>query len=136
MTFQESEEQPPRENNPREYVEPEVLPPEGKLKPSAAERAFGPVVAGIIIDLVDLATFGPIGLALGFVFGGSVAWYLCRLYGLPLRQKLLWSLAAGIYCTIPFTEFIPVGTLVGAFIRYRELKSEAAERKRIGRSMR
>ena len=112
----------------REPPEPEVLPPEGKMpkakNPSVAERAFGPVMAGLIIDLVDLATFGPMGLAFGFILGGGVAWYLCRLYGLSLRQKLLWSLAAGIYCTIPFTEFIPVGTLVGAFIRYRELKAE------------
>ncbi len=104
----------------------EVLPPEGKEARSrrrpAAERAFGPVLAGLLIDLVDLATFGPMGLFLGFILGGGVAWYLCGLYGLPLRQKLMWTIAAGVYCTIPFTEFIPVGTLVGAFIRYRELK--------------
>ncbi|MFH0881235.1 MAG: hypothetical protein V2A34_16100, partial [Lentisphaerota bacterium] len=92
------------------------------------QRAFGPVLAGALIDVVDLATFGPIGLALGLVFGGGVAWYICHLYGLSLKQKLLWSLAAGIYCTIPFTEFIPVGTMVGAFIRYRELKEQDAGR--------
>ncbi len=93
-------------------------------RPAAAQRVFGPIVAGLIIDLIDLATFGPIGIILGLALGGGVAWYICSLYGLPLKQKLLWSLAAGVYCTIPFTEFIPVGTLVGAFIRYRELKEQ------------
>ena len=116
-----------------EVLIPEVLPPENKMPQatapaSVAQRAFGPVVAGAIIDIIDFATFGPLGLVFGLIVGGGVAWYICYLYGLPLRQKLLWSLAAGIYCTIPFTEFIPVGTLVGAFIRYRELKEERRTR--------
>jgi hypothetical protein len=111
-------------------LEPEVLPPEPQNPPrrTAAERAFGPVVAGMIIDVIDFATFGPLGLMFGLVFGGGVAWYICSLYGLTFKQKLAWSLAAGIYCTIPGTEFIPVGTMVGACVRYWELKADARDR--------
>lgn len=108
---------------PRVPAEP-ASPVADEPSAGAAERAFGPVVAGLLIDLIDLATFGPIGLVLGLLFGGAVAWYICTLYRLPLKQKLCWALAAGVYCTIPFTEFIPVGTLTGAFVRYRELKEE------------
>lgn len=116
----------------QEVLEPEVLPPSnGAAAPaprSPAERAFGPVLAGLLIDLIDLATFGPIGIALGFALGGGIAWYITGLYRLPARQRVAWTVAAGTYCTIPITEFIPVGTLVGAFVRYRELKTEERRR--------
>ena len=85
-------------------------------------RAFGPVVAGLIIDLVDLATFGPIGLVLGLPIGGAAGYWMGRTLGLGKKPSLLCALAAGIYCTIPGTEFLPIATLVGAFARYSESK--------------
>jgi hypothetical protein len=56
----------------------------------------------------------------GMVLGGVVAFYLCHLYGLSLKGRLLGALAGGIYCTLPFTGFLPLATLLGAYIRYRQ----------------
>lgn len=100
---------------PDEVILPEVVG-EGGIK--RAERAFGPVIAGLIIDIVDLATFGPIGIFSGMIIGGLAAYWVCSIYGMPMKQRLLWALAAGTYCTIPFTEIFPLATLIGAYARY------------------
>jgi hypothetical protein len=83
-------------------------------------RAFGPIVAGIIIDLVDLATYGPIGYVLGLPVGGLAGYWMGRCLGLERKACLFCALAAGVYCTIPYTETIPLATLVGAYARFRE----------------
>ena len=100
-------------------------------KPTQAQRlnrAFGPVVAGLIIDFVDLATFGPIGRYLGFPIGAFAGYWMGRALGLERKPCLLCALAAGIYCMMPGTEMIPIATVVGALARYRESapKSDAA----------
>ena len=91
-------------------------------------RAFGPVVAGLVIDFVDLATFGPIGTYLGLPIGAFAGYWMGRALGLDRKPSLLCALLAGIYCMIPGTEMIPVATVVGALARYRESapKPEAA----------
>ena len=83
-------------------------------------RFFGPVVAGILIDIVDLETFGPIGLYLGLPIGGLAGYWMGYCLGLAPKHRWLCALAAGIYCTVPGTEMIPLATLVGAFAQYRE----------------
>ena len=83
-------------------------------------RAFGPVVAGLVIDFVDFATFGPIGLYLGLPIGGFAGYWMGRALGLDRKPSLLCALLAGVYCMIPGTEMIPVATIVGALARYRE----------------
>lgn len=111
-----------------EVIEPEVLPPAPARAPVRPRRslrarlrhALGPVLAGLALDLVDFATFGPIGLVLGPFIGGGVGWYLSGLLRLNPRQRLITAILSGIYCMIPFTEFVPVGTLVGAFARFQE----------------
>lgn len=98
-------------------------------KPSQAQRlnrAFGPVVAGLIIDFVDLATFGPIGLYLGLPIGAFAGYWMGRALGLEHKPSLLCAFLAGIYCMIPGTEMIPVATVVGALARYRESAPKAA----------
>jgi hypothetical protein len=107
-------------------IEPEVLPPEGQgdepQKPPTAwqrlENAFGPIIGGLVIDLVDFTTFGPLGFAFGMVLGGLAAWWVCSIYHLPLRQRLFWACLAGLYCTVPNTELIPIATLIGAAARF------------------
>jgi len=88
--------------------------------PRRFNRAFGPVLAGIIIDIVDLATFGPLGLFLGLPIGGAAGYWMGTALGLERRAAFWCALAAGIYCTIPGTEFIPLGTILGACVRFRE----------------
>jgi hypothetical protein len=83
-------------------------------------RAFGPIVAGMIIDLVDFATFGPFGLFLGLPIGGLAGYWMGKALGLSTTKARWCALAAGIYCTIPGTQFIPLAMLVGAYVRFTE----------------
>ncbi len=84
------------------------------------ERALGPVAAGVILDLVDLATFGPVGIFLGPLLGGLVGWYLSGVLCIPQRWRFSVAALAGFYCMLPRTEFIPVATIVGALARFFE----------------
>lgn len=109
-----------------EEVEPEVIPPqdgEPRMDASASwferlNQAFGPIASGVIIDSLDVATFGRFGFIFGMAVGGTAAFWMCSIYKLPLWQRFLWALAAGFYCTFPRTEFIPLATLIGAAARY------------------
>jgi len=73
----------------------------------------------MIIDLVDLITFGPIGLILGLPVGAVAGYWLGHSMGLRSRGCWICAIAAGVYCTIPFTELVPLGTLLGALSRYQ-----------------
>lgn len=109
-------------------VEVERLPrPEegGSDRPSASPRpakelrsAVGPIVSGIVIDLLDAATMTPVlGLALGIPLGYLVA----RQAGLRGRSAVQLALVVGLYCGIPGTFGIPLGTIVGTWIRIRRM---------------
>jgi|GEM_PF-1320890 len=113
-------------------VEPEVVPaeetqvacvPPPRPPGSTLQRlnyAFGPVIAGLIIDFMDLATFGPVGLFLGPPVGGMAGYWLGRALGLSQRHAVYCALAAGLYCTVPFTEVLPIATIIGACVRFWE----------------
>jgi hypothetical protein len=74
------------------------------------------VLAGFIIDVLDIATFGATGLLLGAPAG----WYLARRLGLDPKRAFLAAIGCGVYCTIPFTSPIPVATLIGVWARTRQ----------------
>jgi hypothetical protein len=93
---------------------------------SCYNYAFGPVVAGLIIDAVDLVTFGPVGLALGFPIGAAAGYWLARSLRLETNASLICAVMAGIYCTIPGTELLPLGTLVGALVRLEDVPEDAS----------
>ncbi|MEP5613572.1 MAG: hypothetical protein ABJP45_15075 [Cyclobacteriaceae bacterium] len=82
-------------------------------------RAFGPLIGAMILDLVDLATFGPLGIG-GFIIGTAVGWWILSVYDIPQRTRMILAVLAGIYCLAPFTEFIPVATLVTAIARFKQ----------------
>ena len=103
-------------------VEVERLDPE-ESEAGAASRwggAIGPVLAGMIIDALDLATFGPLGLKAGFLLGAPAGWYRARHLGLDHKRALLTAIGCGIYCTIPLTFPIPVATMIGVWARARQ----------------
>ncbi len=52
--------------------------------------------------------------------------WICSIYCIPKKQRWIWALLAGAYCTIPMTEFIPIATLAGAYMRF--LKPPAEEK--------
>jgi len=83
-------------------------------------RALGPILAGMLLDLLDLATFGPIGIYAGFIVGAIVGWWIGGLYRFPKSLKIATSILAGIYMTVPMTEFIPIATLIGGVARFLE----------------
>ena len=74
----------------------------------------------MILDLVDLATFGPIGLFGGWILGAAVGWWVASIYGFSKQAKINIALLAAIYCMIPFTEPVPVATIVFALTRFFE----------------
>jgi len=78
---------------------------------------FGPLLGGMLLDLVDLATFGPAGLYGGFLLGGAAGWWLGHRYGLSGRQRAAMALAAAAYSATPATETLPLGTLVGGLVQ-------------------
>ena len=75
-------------------------------------RALGPVAGGIVLDLADVASFGPVGLFTGFGIGGLLGWYLSGVYGYASSTRPLAALAAAVYCAIPMTEPLPLATIL------------------------
>ncbi|MDA1179442.1 MAG: hypothetical protein O2931_11660 [Planctomycetota bacterium] len=61
-------------------------------------RALGPLAGGIILDVTDFLTFGPIGIALGLIIGCPVGYWVS---GMSKRTRVLFAVLAGVYCTIP-----------------------------------
>lgn len=110
-------------------VTPEVLPPQsgGYGDPSPPHTQAGDpgpsrthlALIGLVLDLLDLITWGPIGTRLGLPIGFAAAFALLTLAGMPLKRRLLLSAGAGLYCLLPGTERIPLGTLLGTFLRLR-----------------
>jgi hypothetical protein len=80
--------------------------------------ALGPVAGCLVLDLADFLTFGPIGLALGIPVGAAIGWWLGSLYGFERQGRAVLAALSGLYCTIPFTEVLPIATIVGAAARF------------------
>lgn len=76
------------------------------------QQIFGPLAFGVILDLTDLLTFHHIGLFAGFILGFSIAWWVASIEGLTPRARWLAAVLAGIYCMTPFTETLPLATIV------------------------
>ena len=117
-----------QEKDEREVLVPEVLPPDhgapdsgpGPSQAKEAERIFGPLIGGAIIDGIDFVLMGIPGL----LVGGVVAFWIGGIFRLPLWQRILCAIAAAYYCAIPFTRFIPLATLIGAYAQFREKKNQ------------
>ena len=80
--------------------------------------ALGPLGAGFVLDALDLATFGPIGLCLGAVVGGYAGWILSNYEGIDRNLRIAFAICAAAYMTIPFTEAIPAATILVLLARF------------------
>lgn len=109
-------------------LEVERLPPRGESAPGAggsadpsfAERvraAFDPVAAGLLVDLLDALTRGVLA-PLGLILGVPLGYFLGRRAGLTPRRSLLLGLLIGVYCVMPLTGALPLGTLTGIYLRF------------------
>jgi hypothetical protein len=78
--------------------------------------ALAPVAAGLFLDTIDLATVGPLGF-LGFFVGTGIGWWMSGAYGISSRARFVWALLAGVYCLTPFTEMLPLATILSAVAR-------------------
>lgn len=108
-------------------VEAERLPPrDGRGEPSGHRPdpvrrlmdALGPLAGGVILDLVDLATFGPIGIYVGWAIGAFVGWWLSSYYRLPPWSRVFFAVAAAAYVATPATSLIPLATVLAAVSRF------------------
>jgi len=91
-------------------------------------RALGPLAGGVILDVVDFATFGPVGLAIGLLVGVLVGWWVSSIYAFSVKARCIWATLGGLYCAVPFTEVLPLATLVSAVGRFRKgAKGEKTE---------
>ena len=75
------------------------------------------MLAGLAIDALDLATFGPIGIYTGMILGVAIGWWLAPELGFPPRARWLSGLMTGVYCTLPLTGFIPAATIAAGVTR-------------------
>ena len=92
----------------------EILPP--SQKPPQRTRLTS-MLAGVMIDVIDLLSFGPIGFYLGPFLGAAAGWWAARELGFEGKKRWLIAIGVAVYCTTPATEFLPLGTIVGAFLR-------------------
>jgi hypothetical protein len=87
---------------------------------SRLERAIGPIIAGMILDMADFATFRHIGIYFGLLVGGFVGWYLTGFLGMSRQWRIYATCMAALYCAVPGTEFLPFATILGAVSRFFE----------------
>jgi len=110
-----------------EVLEPEVLPPDpGRQQkktgdqPSWINERIKAIGIGLVLDALDLVTLGPSGL-IGFLIGFLTTFYLFGLMKIDLQRRILYSVGAGIYCLIPGTERIPLGTILGTLFGLKRM---------------
>lgn len=89
-------------------------------------RALGPIAGGLLLDAIDLATFGPIGLYAGWFIGLSLGWWIASIYEFGFYGKVIFATLAAIYLTLPMTEFVPLATAVSAIARFRDVPKDSA----------
>ena len=106
-------------------IEAEIVTDEPLPQQQDNSQPLPPVLAGMLLDLLDFFTAGPIGLFAGLAVGSVGAYLLGSLYKLPRKKKLWLALAAGAYCAMPGTAPIPLGTLVGAWLGIQSGKEAA-----------
>lgn len=90
--------------------------------------ALGPVGVGIVLDLLDAATFGPIGIVFGALVGGAAGWVLGAHEGFDKNLRIAFAIAAAAYMMMPFTEAIPAATALALLARFFVGPSRDADR--------
>lgn len=73
---------------------------------------WGPVVAAMLLDLADLFSFGPQGLFIGMIAGSALGWRIAATSGFSSKGRLICAALAAVYCIVPFTELLPLATML------------------------
>ena len=116
--------EPPDGQTRPDVLEPEVLPPKSRGSESRGQQRPGSdrvkfILIGLTLDLLDYLTLGPIGLRVGFFVGALAAFGLLGFLRVPMAKRILISIGAGVYCMMPGTAPLPLGTLLGALLKLR-----------------
>ena len=80
--------------------------------------ALGPVGVGMVLDLLDLMTFGPIGIFAGGIVGFVAGWCLSQFESMDPSLRIAVAICSAVYMTLPFTAAIPAATMLILLIRY------------------
>ena len=73
---------------------------------------WGPILAAILLDLADVLSFGPQGLLIGALAGSALGWRIAAGCGMSSKGRLIAAGLAALYCFLPFTELLPLATMV------------------------
>ncbi len=84
--------------------------------------ALMPLFIGMLVDMVDLATLGPIGMAWGWLIGGVGSFVVCSIYNVKLKIKVITSILIGLYCSMPGTSFLPLATVLSVLWKWTRKK--------------
>lgn len=108
-----------------ERVDPEVIEVDVERPEPEEERAHsrpsgsgiflgaaGPILAGLVVDLADLVTFHGMG-RWGYPIGAGVGWWVAGQLGLRGSRRAWLTVLGALYCGLPWTSHLPLGTLVG-----------------------
>lgn len=103
-------------NNEADILEPEVIPPGSssgaRVAEATAPGGINPIIAGLVIDIINMFTYG----FLGFIAGAAVGYWAANSNRAPTVVSLLIGVATGWYCGLPLPWSIPLATLVGVII--------------------
>lgn len=91
----------------------------GAAGPPGDPHPVPAIAAGLLVDLVDLSLAGPLGIA-GAVIAAALVWWIAGQRRIERTSRLAVTAAAAIYCALPMTELVPLGTVVGAAITFME----------------
>lgn len=80
------------------------------------EQSLGPIVAGVLVDLLDAATINPL---VGIVLGWPVGYYIVRRVGSPPATAFKFGALIAAYCATPGTFVIPIATVVVILAKLR-----------------
>jgi len=117
------------EKQEKKVYEPELLPPndsDSRQSPKSRtswdqwRKTFGPIMVGFLIDMLDFSTPAFFGIQNGLIVGLVATYAICSMYNLPQKNRLLWAMTAGIYCALPGTSRIPLGTIAGTLLRFKK----------------
>lgn len=79
---------------------------------AAKRHGLWPILGGVVIDVVDLATIGGLGIVGGMLVGSFVSYAVFRQQGMGRFKSMALGALGGVYCAIPFTEALPLATLL------------------------
>ncbi|MEX1232668.1 MAG: hypothetical protein WEB58_20650 [Planctomycetaceae bacterium] len=81
-------------------------------------RAAGPLAGGLMLDYTDFVTAGPAGPVLGLLAGYAVGYWISRMYGFSGTGRAIFAMIAALYCAMPFTNLLPLATIISAAARF------------------